>query len=173
MSTLNGSGVEICPDCGVALPFCDGSPHPYLGASASCWALYGHVLAREYQQAALMTIHRLTVDAYAAQHPGKPERRSIQSVWVHLAGLYLVVDRSLAPEFARRVIGALATQSEQLTWLTPPAQLGAITVAHVAAAEQPADHINIVQNWAGSVWAAWKIHHPAIITLVDRMVRHL
>ena len=40
--------VEICEDCGVVLPRREGPTHPYLGASSSCWALYGEILAREY-----------------------------------------------------------------------------------------------------------------------------
>ena len=36
-------------------------------------------------------IHRLSVDTYAVQHPGVPERRSIQSVAVHLMCLCLVL----------------------------------------------------------------------------------
>jgi Family of unknown function (DUF5946) len=54
-----------------------------------------------------MTAHRMTVDAYCAQHPGKPERRTIQSINVHLVGLFLTVERDAPGDFARNVIGTL------------------------------------------------------------------
>ena len=120
-----------------------------------------------------MRIHRLTVDAYAAQHPGKPERRAIQSVWVHLAGLHLVLDRGLAHGFARRVLGALAADSETLDWLTPPADLGAVTVADVARAPDDVAHAVEVRRWAEAVWRAWRPHHPAVVALTGRLTARL
>ena len=59
-----------CPGCGLELPQRDGPVHPYIGASAACWSLYGEVLTREYGDASYRSAHRLTLDAYAVQHPG-------------------------------------------------------------------------------------------------------
>src|SRR3954470_16111070 len=87
--------LEPCPGCGRLYPGSDGATHAYIGASAGCWARYGELLALEYGDARLMRWHRLTVDSYAAQHPGVPARRSAQSVHVHLAGLYLTLERGL------------------------------------------------------------------------------
>jgi hypothetical protein len=58
-------------------------------SSPGCWQIYGEVLAREYSDAAFRSIHRLTVDSYAVQHPGQPTAQSIQSVCVHLKGMKL------------------------------------------------------------------------------------
>jgi Family of unknown function (DUF5946) len=168
-SALQDETLERCPDCGLELPRQGVTRHPYLGASPSCWGLYNEVLAREYSSPALMaSVHRLTVDAYAAQHPGKPERRTIQSIWVHLASLYLTLERGLAHDYARRVIGALTSQSNNLEWLTPPASLGSITVAQVAAAPDAASHEEIVRRWARDVWSAWQPYHPQIESLAAR-----
>jgi hypothetical protein len=167
------NGLEICPDCRVALPAHLGDAHPYFGASPSCWALYGEVLAREYTSPQLMGVHRLTVDAYAAQHPGKPERRSIQSVWVHLAGLYLTIERDLSHEFARRVIDSLTTLSEPLEWLEPPEHLGTVTAVHVHRGGSPDEHRAAVHGWAESVWAAWRPHRLAVVTMADRAAEQL
>ena len=52
----------------------EAAKHPYIGASAECWALYGELLAREFQSPAYFRVHQLTVDSYAEQHPGSPER---------------------------------------------------------------------------------------------------
>ena len=64
-------------------------------SSPSCWAAYGEVLAREYNDPAFMAAHRLTVDAYAVQHPGRPSPQSIQSVALHLISLCLVLEQEL------------------------------------------------------------------------------
>lgn len=170
---MNDQALEVCPDCKVALRPQPGPVHPYFGASPSCWALYGEVLAREYSSPKLMKIHRLTVDAYAVQHPGTPEPRSIQSVWVHLAGLYLTVERDLSHDFARRVIGALAGNSGRLTWLQPPGDLGAITVAYVADAGDASAHEEAVRRWAQVAWAAWGPHHQTIAAVADQVAARL
>ncbi len=164
------SKLERCPDCGIQLP-AQGMPrHPYLGGSASCWALYTEVLAREYSEPLLMKSgHRLTVDAYCAQHPGKAERRTIQSVWVHLGGLYLTLERGLADDFARRIIGMLTRETGALAWLTPPPQLGDCTVVRVARAQSNAEHEEAVRVWARDVWGAWRPHHSAIKAMVSRL----
>jgi len=46
----------------------DGPTHAHIGATASCWALYGEVLAREFENPDLFAIHQLAVDACAVQH---------------------------------------------------------------------------------------------------------
>src|SRR5918992_2105890 len=100
---------EICPGCGLWLERVDGPKHPYLGASASCLALYGEVLAREYSDPALLSIHQLTVDAYAVQHPGVPDRRTRQSVALHLLTLCLFLERGADPRHGpalhKRLVG--------------------------------------------------------------------
>ncbi|MEH3159364.1 MAG: DUF5946 family protein [Sphingomonas taxi] len=164
---------EVCPGCGATLSPHAGATHPYFGASPSCWALYGEVLAREYGDPAMMAVHRFTVDAYAVQHPGIPERRSTQSVWVHLASLYLTLERGLSHGFARKVIGILANEAEDFVWLDPPADLGSVTIVDVAAADTPTAHIAAVQAWAGAAWTAWQPHHATIAALSDRTIARL
>ena len=162
---------ERCPDCGVELPAGATVRHPYLGASPSCWEVYNRVLAREYSSPALMrSIHRITVDAYAAQHPGKTERRAIQSVWAHLVSLHLTLDKELDHNFARRIIGALTEQSESLEWLTPPGKLGNLTVVEVAEAADDHAHEQLVRMWAREVWQSWSAHHQAVKAAADRLI---
>jgi hypothetical protein len=118
----------------------------------------------------MKSIHRLTVDAYAAQHPGKAERRTIQSVWVHLAGLYLILERRLANDFVTRAIGALTKEAEPLVWLEPPERLGSVTVIDVVAASGAIEHEETVRRWARDVWEAWKPHHKAVQAKVSRIL---
>ena len=74
-----------CIGCGALVPQQDGPTHRYMESSPGCWAIYCEVLAQEYSDIAFATAHRLTVDAYAVQHPGTPSPQSIQSIGVHLA----------------------------------------------------------------------------------------
>src|SRR4051794_37882028 len=85
------SGGAPCAGCGVVLADHDGPTHPEIGASAACWALYGELLTHEYAERGFPECHRLTVDAYAVQHPGTRGSKSIKSLGTHLAGLYLVL----------------------------------------------------------------------------------
>lgn len=165
---------ETCPGCGLTLPCCGGESHAYIGASPSCWNLYGDLLAREFGDPAFMRMHRLTVDAYCAQHPGVPERRSIQSISVHLVGLHLSLDRDLESDFVRRVIGVAAdTLSSRLVWFDPPETFGGSTLRDVLAAMSAEEHRDLVTDWAKSVWDSWRAAHGAVAKLADEALRLL
>jgi hypothetical protein len=117
-----------------------------------------------------MAVHRMTVDAYCAQHPGKPERRSIQSINVHLVGLYLTVERKLAGDFARSIIGRMTVdQAVKFEWLNPPAKLGDVCVGDVIAATCANSHRALVTRWAESVWQAWSPCHRHIRDLAEKV----
>ena len=152
-----------CPGCGALVPAGDGPVHAYYGAAAGCWALYGEVLAREYGDFRYARVHRLTVDAYAVQHPGTPEPRTIQSVAVHLVGLYLSLECAVPGGPAAAVLQAAADRSASFHWLEPPPSLGAVTVRDVhAAGADPDGHQQAVRRWAESAWAAWSAHHAQV-----------
>ena len=151
-----------CPDCGLELPESDGPTHAYLGASAACWGVFGEVLAKEYQDARYFKVHQLTVDAYAAQHPGKPERRSIQSVALHLVGLYLALECGRPPAAIIEAHRACAARAQDFIWLEPPAPPFDLTIQDVAAADTPQDHMELVHAYADAVWRSWTPHHGII-----------
>jgi len=140
----------------------EGPTHRYMESSPGCWQLYGEVLAREYSDRAFWISHRLTVDAYAVQHPGQPSPQSIQSVAVHLISLHLLLDRKVAPGYAIRAIRAAVTVSGRFTWLPPPASMGAVTVVDVHAARDAPDHADRVRAWAAAAWLAWSPYHATI-----------
>jgi hypothetical protein len=151
-----------CPGCGVRLEQLQGPTHRYIESSPACWAMYGEVLSREYSDREYGRVHRLSVDAYAAQHPGSPSKQSIQSVAIHLMSLCLVLERDVEADRATRAIQHFAKDKERFVWLEPPASRGDIPVLDVHRAPAAAEHCDIVRAWAGSVWAAWTPHHPAI-----------
>jgi len=79
------------------------------------------VLARQYSQFGYPDpTYRLTVDTCAVQHPGKPGRRAIQSVAVHLIRLYLMPEQGLSGGQARRAVAQLLAQADKFAWLEPP-----------------------------------------------------
>ena len=155
--------LERCPDCGALVPEIEGPTHPYLGASPGCWALYGEVIEQEYADyARYLPVHRLCVDAYAAQHPGVPSPQAIASVGVHLIRLHLMLERGLQPEKANAAMQWASRRKRAFTWLNPPSSLGELTVLYVRDARDPEEHIKRVGEWARSVWDAWSSHHETV-----------
>jgi Family of unknown function (DUF5946) len=151
-----------CIGCGAAFPPSDGPTHRYMESSPGCWAAFGEVLAREYSDRAYARVHRLTVDTYAVQHPGRPSPQSVQSVALHLISLCLTLERHFGPDRATDAIRAAADTKERFFWLPPPALRGEVTIADVQVALDAKDHENRVRAWAESVWAAWSSHHTVV-----------
>jgi hypothetical protein len=77
--SVPGPETSPCPGCRLVLSDHDGPTHPYIGASPACWALYGWLIAREFNNPPYFSVHQMSTDTYAVQHPGVPERRTIQS----------------------------------------------------------------------------------------------
>lgn len=155
------TALETCPGCGLALPPSTGPTHPYLAGSPSCWALYGEVTAREIEEPALRAIRQVSVDAYAAQHPGRPERRTIQSLALHLMTLALWVEDGADPRHGSALHRRLVAQPGY-AWLEPPRPIGTLTVADVHRAATVEEHRAAVEAWARDVWEAWAPHHDTV-----------
>ena len=155
-----------CPGCLAELPEFDGPVHAYIGASPACWAKFGLLLAREYQDPAWFQLHQMTVDAYATQHPGTPGRRSTQSVALHLMTLGMILERDLDPADAPRFHKAMAHRPD-FTWLEPPWMAGRMKVTDVLGAEDVSNHERLVRKWGADVWDAWSPHHAQIWEWVE------
>lgn len=153
--------IAVCPGCGSRLPAVEGPVHAYMTASPACWAAFGQVTAREYQDPGLMAVHRLSVDAWAVQHPGDGSRRAIQSVGLHLARLMVQLEGGLQGEAANAAMLGFAARKSELPEL-PPRKSYRMTIADVVGATAPADHARAVQRWAEAVWADWSDHHAFI-----------
>ena len=151
-----------CFSCGALVKECEGPTHRYLGSSPGCWAAFGEVLTLEYSDMAYGKNHRLTVDAYALQHPGEPSPQTIRSAVIHLASLHLVFDRGKEPHEATRLMQKLAQRKSVFSWLDPPEILGEVTVADVLAATDAQSHLQRVEEWARAAWTAWRRHHAKV-----------
>ncbi len=151
-----------CFSCGGLYPNIEGPVHRYMSSSPGCWSIYGEVLAREYSDRAYFEVHRLTVDAYAVQHPGSKDRQSIHSVGVHLARLCLFLEHGLSPDKANEAMLEIGKNKQSFFYLNPPKSLGSITASDVYAVDSVEKHRAMVREWAQCAWDAWEIHHATI-----------
>ena len=160
-----------CFSCGGYYPDIEGPVHRYMTSSPGCWAVYGEILAREYSDPGYFSVHRLTVDAYAVQHPGSDDRQSIHSVGLHLVRLCLFIEYGLRAENANAAMLEAGKNKERFFRLRPPGSLGDITVAYVEDAINSEDHCNRVRAWARSAWEAWSPHHETVRSWVPKKYR--
>lgn len=108
-----------------------------------------------------MAVHRLSVDAFAVQHPGDGSQRAIQSVGMHLARLQIQL-RAEPPQAALNdIMQGFSARKASLPPLKPPERF-AVTVADVAPLAGLAEHASAVRRWARSAWDAWSEHHGFI-----------
>ena len=159
--------MRACPGCGLEMAPSGRSYDRKFHASAECWAVFEEVLATHFQNSVLYgQVHQLTVDAYAVQHAGG--RHPDKSVCVHLVGLYLALERGVAPV---DVSGPLQRLASRAGWphLDPPGERASLTVRDVALAGSPEEHARRVREWAAEVWRVWAPHH----TVARELAREL
>lgn len=137
-------------------------------STAGCWSSYSDLLAREYENPVLFgSVHRLTVDAYALQHPGDvSDRRAIQSVWVHYAALHLAFEhkRPLAdiPPVMQKLAGGYFPPLP-----TIPAYFA---VTHVDVIAGPVEnHAALVRDWAHCAYDAWSALNQPTKGILNRV----
>jgi hypothetical protein len=152
-----------CFSCRGIVPVVIGPVHPYMKSSAGCWKLYGDILAKEYSLENYDPLmHRITVDTYAIQHPGEPERRSINSVNLHLIRLYLVLQNQIDGSEANEIMKRMSENTklkENFVWLEPPSFENTITVVDVWKASDLESHVKTVLEWGHSVLKRWTEKH--------------
>ena len=107
-------------------------------------------------------IHRITVDTFAAQHPGKSERRAVQSVNGHLISLYCIFEKKLSGKQATEILKRAVEDknvANKFLWLDPPDFEKTKHVTDVLIAKSLEEHERLVQAWGDSTWQAWKRKH--------------
>lgn len=159
-----------CIGCGARVPDTDGPTHRYLGASPGCWALYGELLSAESLDRNLAPMQRLTINTYAVQHPGVPGPQTKQSLWVHLVGLCLVLERGQPAARTTTLMASLVSHRRAWEWLEPPAPPFPRTIVDVRGARTLDSYDQVVAEWSVSTWLAWQPHHDAIRAVVDRLL---
>ena len=162
---------ETCPSCGaVTLVSPLQVTHRYLGSSPGCWATYGKLLAREYSDLHYMRVHALTVDAYAAQHPGEESPQTVSSINVHLASLMAFFDYGMEISRLAGLKQDLAKQKTRFEWPATPENLGKMTVLDVLASTNASEHAELIEAWARSVFDAWAPWHGRIRNILQAVV---
>jgi hypothetical protein len=145
---LSGSSTpDVCEDCGAAVE----------GGRAGCLKLFEEVIAREFSDYRYGRAHRLTVDAYSLQHPGK-YMRSGKSFAAHLTGMCAALEHDDAAALNRAVQKWLSTNPHVDKPARLPERRGELNVTHVHAAPDADAHVGRVKEWARDVWAAWAEH---------------
>jgi hypothetical protein len=159
-----------CPGCPASYPAFDGATHPYIGASAACWAVYSAMHIGETPDPSLIASSAadpahdasartvpgsasLLVDAYAAQHHGEPSPQAVQSVAVHLLVLHGVFERGAPVHDALRIRRRALRRKGVFTWLTPPPREAALSVRHCVAGGVV--HTPMLETYVASVHTAW------------------
>jgi hypothetical protein len=154
---------ERCPGCAAPVPAVPGGPvHRFINASAGCWAIYAALLSSEFGAFDART-HQLSVNSYAAQHPGDRSPRQIQSVCTHLVALCLSLEHGFGVEALRPMVGDLNRgRWFEPRWLEPPAASFGMTVVDLLDAETPEAYGALVREWASATWDAWLAHHAQV-----------
>jgi len=164
---MNKQLVTVCPECFAPIEPIDDATHPYLPAPAGCWSKFNAVLAKEFSDAAYFKAHRLTVDAYCAQHASGTDRRQIQSVAIHLVALYLSFEKHCSDEQITGTMDALIKHyKNRFPVLNRPSFEGTLNVTSLLGATCAEEHHALRLNWARSVWNTWQAEHQTIADLV-------
>ncbi|TSA78955.1 hypothetical protein FNU79_18545 [Deinococcus detaillensis] len=161
--SIQSADLEPCTGCGGLFLHLDGPTHRYMESSASCWATFG-AMNDPSRSIEYVPFSALTVDAYAAQHPGQPSHQTVNSVAIHLMVLFGVLERGYEPEQAlwlRTRPGRLGKtlKHDRFHWLTPPSFTSRLTLADVVAGRTPRERSPMIQAWTEDVWAAWAAPH--------------
>lgn len=165
---MENSKKTCCPGCGALLEEASGPVHRYMDGSPACFMLFNQVLAFEYSDRALLPTHRLTVDTYAVQHPGKARtRQQIRSVGLHLARLGLQLESPMPPKETNDVMLGLGKRKRTLDYIEVPSHFE-LTIADVAEFAGTPRHSEKVSSWANSAWEAWSDHHDYILKWAAR-----
>jgi hypothetical protein len=137
-----------CPECGLRPE--SGQP--------SCEVQRDELLARDYEQSALYwSSHRMAVDAYCPQHASYVA--STKSLAAHLCGLCIAFEHGNNANQLRQLQQWLSTNSKIDKPLLPDRR-GDLTIGHVYKIDDPVQFGRAVNDWARSVWNAYRELHP-------------
>lgn len=163
-----------CVGCHGLVPDTEGPIHRYMTASPGCWRAYTELMAGNMPASPMAG---MAVDAYAVTHPGVPGPQSTPSVWIHLATLCFVLERSWPVDRAVRLRTVAADAFDGWPWLEPPDDMGIVTAVDLAAdvthGSDPDAATDIVRTWVEGAWWAWAENHPTVRARVDDLTRLL
>lgn len=116
-----------------------------------------------------MSVHPLTVDAYALQHPGKESPQTIHSANVHLASLYSYFELGYPIRKLATVKSVMAQFKDAFVWLEPPKSQKDINVGDVLETSNASQHRKKILKWANYVYRKWGNQHSKAADYLDRV----
>ncbi len=165
------AGGERCV-CGLVAPPVTGAVDPYGASTPACWAAFGQLLAAD-DSGWQPHRHRLTVDAYMAQHPGFGSPGGRRSALIHLVGLWLALERQVPAGQVRPILGLVFPDKQAVPpEVVPIPALSGLNVASVLDAA-PEAHEARVEAWARFVWGAWRPHHELVVRLAGEALERV
>ncbi len=111
------------------------------------------------------------MDAYAVQHPGVPERRSSQSVWVHLVSLCLIVEHGWSPATGISAKQRLLAHQRRWDWLEPLVDQGPVTILDLLPVSDPGVFATEVRRWGEAIWEAWSSQRSVVRARTQELLR--
>ncbi len=148
----------------------DPVPHPYIGAIAECWEVFGSILEKEYSNPEYFKVHRTTVDAYGAQHIGNQEdRRARQSANVHLIALYLSIVQNASNEESSTFIRNATKIKRDWPPVLQRKKPMWLTVQDIVKADNPSSHAELVIKWGQSICETYEDCHQSITQLYHQI----
>ena len=151
-----------CPNCGAGDER-EGPVHPYMASSPGCWAAFGELQADEAARFGYPPVHGLAVDADAASHGGDGrQRRDRQSVAIHLAGLFAVLEQGYDSRRRMALLQRLPRVQRDWPALERPPGRPALNLEHASGSADVDDYERRVHEWAGAVWEFWSPEHPRV-----------
>ncbi len=145
--------------------------HPYVGAIPACWHVYTNLLAQEFTNPDFFKIHRITVDAYLAQHIGdQQDRRARQSSNLHIISLYLYFEKKLSTNMVLNFLKKATENKHDWPAIFQLREANWKTILDILETKNASDHIKQITEWGRSVWDAYTDQHPTIITTYEKFI---
>ena len=141
-------------------------------ASSGCWQAFGEILAAEFGRPGWESEHRLTVDTYAAQHPGEDDRKQRQSVAIHLVALCHRLESGLDPPSLLAATQRMTAEKREWPRLLAP-HTYQLTVVDVLGATAAEEHLALIRRWAEATWEAWSDEHATVRGWADEALREV
>jgi hypothetical protein len=148
--------LEACGGCGLVAP----------GGAAGCQAIMDKLMAKGFSDAAYGRVHRLFVDTYCLQHPD-PYCVSFKSFAAHLTSVCWSLEHGGSTAMVSEPLRKWVERHPHLEKPPVPAARGALTIADVARAPDPAAHVRAVDEWARSTWTAYASVHSVVRQWVE------
>jgi len=139
---------EACASCGLVVA----------GGTEGCQRLFETIGLREYEDMRLARYHRIVVDVYALQHPGR-YGRSAKSFAAHLTGLCAWLENETNSRSVNALVQRWLSGPSPIQKPTLPPSYGAITIRDLVDAEDPVRYGEVLRNWARATWDAYAPLH--------------